>query len=284
MIKNVIGGICVGMANIIPGVSGGTIMVLLGLFDKTVESISNMFSLKTSFKIKIDSFLFLLQVLIGAAIGLVVFANVLEFLFNKIPNQTLYLFSGLILFSLPFLKKKELSNEKINFIYFILGILVIGLLVYFNPGEKDLVIELSELLSKNLDINFILTLLMLGFISGATMIFPGVSGSMVLLVLGYYYLFQAYIANVTSFELLVILPILIIGIGAGLGIIISSILTNYLLKNHKTNTMSLILGLVIASGFAIIPTAGYDLITTLTSILSFLIGGLIIYLFEKRAN
>ena len=81
MIKNVVCGILVGIANIIPGVSGGTIIVILGLFDKLMESISNVFKLKISFKERLENLWFIMQVLIGAAIGLVAFAKILNYLF-----------------------------------------------------------------------------------------------------------------------------------------------------------------------------------------------------------
>ena len=87
MIKNLLGGMAIGIANIIPGVSGGTIIVLLGLFDKTMEAISNVFKIKISFKERMKSFTFLLQVMIGVAIGLVGFAKLLDFLFSTLVYQ-----------------------------------------------------------------------------------------------------------------------------------------------------------------------------------------------------
>ena len=180
MLKTIIGGIWVGVANIIPGVSGGTIMVLLGLFDRLMESISNIFNIKIKLKDKKKDFLFLIQFILGAGIGLVGFAKILEFLFVSFEIQTLYLFIGLILFSLPMLKKKELNNTKINWVYLLIGIFIIGLISYLAPGEEGNIVPLSDLLAKDLNIAFLLTLILIGAISGAAMMFPGVSGSMVL--------------------------------------------------------------------------------------------------------
>ena len=73
MMRNIVGGICVGVANIIPGVSGGTIMVLLGLFNRLMESISNIFNIKIKLKNKKNDFIFLVQFMLGAGIGLVGF-------------------------------------------------------------------------------------------------------------------------------------------------------------------------------------------------------------------
>ena len=275
-----------GVANIIPGVSGGTILVILGLFNKVTDAISDIFNVKTSWKEKVNSFLFLLQVLIGAGIGLVVFAKVLNYLFVHFELQTIALFAGFIIFSIPMLKKQELNGKKINPLFFILGLLVIGLLSYFSPGEEGNIVELEELLNKNLNLSYFLLLIVLGIIGGATMIFPGVSGSMVLLVLGWYHLFKGYVANVTTFDLKILVPLCFIAIGIGLGIIISSKLSSYLLKNYKNKTMSFILGLVLMSAIVIFPIKSelYNLVNILTSIVTFIIGGSLILVLEKLKN
>lgn len=282
MIKNIFGGIMIGIANIIPGVSGGTIMVLLGLFDQTMEAISNVFKLKISFQERMKNFLFLLQIVIGVAIGLVVFAKILDFLFSHFEHQTLFLFAGLIIFSLPMLKKQELKDSKVSILFFIIGILVIGLLAFFSPEKKEVVVPLSDLLSKNLDFAYIFILIIMGAVSGASMLFPGISGSMVLLVLGYYYLYKSYVSNVTSFEPMVLIPLIFIALGVGIGIIISAKLTTYLLEKYRTKTMSLILGLVLMSGIVIIPLKGYDIVTIISSIICFAIGSIFIMMFNKK--
>lgn len=275
-----------GIANIIPGVSGGTILVILGLFNKVTDAISDIFDIKTSWKEKIDAFLFLMQVLIGTGVGLVVFAKILNFLFVHFELQTIALFAGFIIFSIPMLKKQELNGEKINILFFVLGLLVIGLLSYFSPGEEGNIVELEELLAKNLNLSYFLLLIVLGIIGGATMIFPGVSGSMVLLVLGWYHLFKGYIANVTTFDLKILIPLCFIAIGIGLGIIISSKLSSYLLKNFKKKTMSFILGLVLMSAIVIFPLKSelYNLVNILTSIVTLMIGGSLILILEKVKN
>ena len=282
MIKNIVGGILIGGANIIPGVSGGTIIVMLGIFDKTMSSISNLFKIKISWKERLEAFKFLFTLMIGVGIGLVVFAKILTFLFDKFPNQTLACFSGLILFSLPSLKKQEMKDSKISIISFIAGILLIGALVFFSQGTGELTVSLDEIVSKTLDIKYILTLFLLGAISGGAMIFPGISGSMVLLILGWYHLFKGYVANITSFEPNIIIGLIIIALGVGIGIILSAKLTTYLLNKHRTGTMSFILGLILMSAITIIPLKGYDVITVITSILTFILGAILVTLLEKK--
>lgn len=283
MIKNVVCGILVGIANIIPGVSGGTIIVILGLFDKLMDAISNVFKLKISFKERLENLWFIMQVLIGAAIGLVAFAKILNYLFVHFELQTIALFAGLILLSLPMLKKEEMDGKKINILFFILGILTIGIINYLSPGEEGNIVTYEELISKSLTPAFIGSLILMGVIGGATMIFPGVSGSMVLLVLGWYHMFKGYVAAVTTFDIKILIPLIFIALGVGLGIIFSAKLTSFLLKKYKTNTMSFILGLIIMSAIVIFPLKAelYTFGNIITSILTFILGGGLIVLLEK---
>ena len=129
-------------------------------------------------------------------------------------------------------------------------------------------------------LTIILILMVMGAISGAAMLFPGISGSMVLLVLGYYYLYKSYVSNVTSFEPMVLIPLIFIAIGVGIGIIGSAKLTTYLLDNYRQKTMSLILGLVMMSGIVIIPRSGYNLTILISSIICFIIGSIFIIFFN----
>ena len=283
MMKNLLAGIFVGIANIIPGVSGGTIIVILGLFDKLMESISNIFKIKISFKERIKNLWFVMQILIGAAIGLILFAKVLNYLFAHFEIQTIALFSGLIIFSIPMLKKEEMNNEKINILFFIIGLLTIAIISFLSPGESGNIVTYEQLIDKDLNLTYFLLLILLGFISGSTMIFPGISGSMVLLVLGWYHLFKGYVAAVTTFDLKIIIPLIFIAIGVGLGIIISAKLTTFLLKKYKNKTMSFILGLILMSSIIIFPFNKnlYNPIVIFTSILTFILGAALITILEK---
>lgn len=283
MIKNVVCGILVGIANIIPGVSGGTIIVILGLFDKLMDAISNVFKLKISFKERLENLWFIMQVLIGAAIGLIAFAKILNYLFVHFELQTIALFAGLILLSLPMLKKEEMDGKKINILFFILGILTIGIINYLSPGEEGNIVTYEELISKSLTPAFIGSLILIGALAGATMIFPGVSGSMVLLVLGWYHMFKGYVAAVTTFDIKILIPLIFIALGIGIGIIFSAKLTSFLLKKYKINTMSFILGLIIMSAIVIFPLKKelYTFGNIITSVITFILGGGLIILLEK---
>lgn len=277
MIKNIIGGIAIGIANVIPGVSGGTMMVILGIFNRMMEAISGIF--KRVNPNRKDDIIFIFQVLVGAAIGIVGFAKILEILFEYYPTQTIYWFIGLIAFSIPLFVKGEMKGEKLAIVPFVCGLAIIFELEFLNPGEGNTVVNPDfPPLSSGLFIKMVI----IGAISGATMIMPGVSGSMVLLILGEYYLFKSYLAHVTSFSLDVIMPLGFMAIGIAFGIVVSAKLCQYFTRTHKAGFLSLILGLIIASSLVLIPfDVSYDFNLILTSLLAALFGGIIVFGLSK---
>ncbi len=278
MIKNIFGGIAVGVANIIPGVSGGTMLVILRLFDKLIESVSRIFKLNNPHR-KAD-ILFLFQVLLGVAIGLIAFANVIDWLFSHYPVHTMFWFIGLIALSIPSVLKNELKGNKLSLIPLLTGILIILLMTYLNPGEQSIEVTSFPQITGFL----IVKLIFIGAIAGGTMLLPGVSGSMFLLIVGEYYLFKSYVANVLSFDLIIIIPLFFIGIGVLLGILVSAKLTKTFLEKHRGGTISLILGLIIASTLVLIPqNVAYDGMLIFTSALAFVFGAAIILTIEKFA-
>ena len=276
-LKPFFGGIGVGIANIIPGVSGGTMLVIFDLFEKLTNSVSDIFKRKTD--TRKESFIFLLKVLIGTALGIVAFAKILGFTLEHIEAETIFWFMGLILFSVPLVIRKEMKNEKFNLLFFMIGILIIGILEYFNlKGVTNSVNEESGFISY-------LVLLGLGAIGGLSMIFPGISGSMVLLVLGKYEMIRSYIDQITTLDINIFIKLGVFGVGALLGIVLSSKLLSNLLNKHKGKTVSLILGFIIASAL-ILPLNLENEITFTTEkicglIVSFVLGGIVIYYLDK---
>ena len=279
-LKPFFGGIAVGIANIIPGVSGGTMLVIFDLFESLTNAISDIFKRKTETRKK--SIIFVLKVLIGTALGIVAFAKILGFTLEHMEAETVFWFMGLILFSVPLVIKNEMKNEKFNVFFFLIGIAIIGVLEFFNlNGVKN---------GTNLDSGLIgyLVLLGLGAIGGITMIFPGISGSMVMLVLGKYEMIRSYIDQVTTLDINIFVKLGVFGIGALLGIIFSSKILSSLLSKHKGKTISLILGFIIASAL-ILPLNLENEITFSAEkicglIVSFVLGGIIIYYLDRLEN
>lgn len=277
MIRNLIGGIAIGIANVIPGVSGGTMMVVLGIFENMMESISGVFKPNNPDRMK--QIIFLLQVLIGAGIGLVGFAKVLNFLFAEYPTETIYWFIGLVIFSIPLFLKSEMKEEKINWIWVIIGMATIFIFEFFGPEKGNIAVN-PEFPAVTL--MHCVTMVLAGFIGGFAMLLPGISGSMMLLIAGQYYLFKSYLAAVTSFSLDVLIPLGFLGVGILLGIVASAAVTSIALKKNKVGTLSYILGLIIASSIVLIPfNVGYTPVLVISCIATFAFGGFVVYLLNK---
>lgn len=175
VIKSIVKGIIIGIANIIPGVSGGTMAVSMGIYDKLIHCVTHLFS---EFK---KSVKFLLPIFIGAAIGLVGLSFVIEYMFAHIPLPTNLLFIGLIVGGLPAIWKKVKGNtirggHILSFVLFFA--LVAGLAAFGNGEGTDVVL--------NPGMGMAATLFFIGILASATMIIPGVSGSMILLLIGFY--------------------------------------------------------------------------------------------------
>ena len=278
--KSIVGGMFVGIANIIPGVSGGTMLVIFNLFDKLTYAVSDVFKRNTT--TRKDSIKFLVKVLFGCAFGIIVFAKILGYTLENFEAETIFCFMGLILFSVPFIVKDELKNERFNIVGFIFGVLIILGLQYLQKNT------LSNNVDTQMNVMHFIIMILLGIIGGATMIFPGISGSMVLLVLGKYELIRSYIDNLTSFDKEAIISLCFLGIGVIIGIVGSSKITNYLLRKHKGTTISVILGFIISSAlilpFNIETHIKYTTIKTCSLLLWFVIGGLVIYYITRLQN
>lgn len=278
MIKNIIGGIAVGIANVIPGVSGGTMMVILGIFDRMMSAISNIFKLYNPHRK--EDLIFLCQVLLGAVIGLIGFAKIITFMFDQFEVQTMFWFVGLVGFSIPVFWKRESKDEKVQWLPLLVGMAVIFLIKFMAPeAELDVNPEFPAL-----SIFYCLKMIGVGMIGGAAMLLPGISGSMILLIIGEYYLFKSLLASALSFQLIVLVPLAFLAVGILLGIILSAKLTKVLLEKYHSATISALLGLIIASTIILIPIhVVYDLPLILTSLLACLIGGAIVWLIERFA-
>ena len=279
-LKPFFGGIAVGIANIIPGVSGGTMLVIFDLFEKLTNAISDIFKRKT--ETRKQSIIFVLKVLVGAAIGLVAFAKILGFTLEHMEAETVFWFMGLIIFSIPLVVKKEMDGQKFSIPFFLIGIAIIGILEYFNlSGVEN---------GTNSDTGLIgyLILVGLGSIGGASMIFPGISGSMVLLVLGKYEMVRSYIDQITTLDINIFIKLGFFGIGVLLGIVVSAKLLSSLLTKHKGKTVSLILGFIIASALILPLNLEQEITFSAEKIcgllISFVLGGIVIYYLNKLEN
>ena len=251
----VLKGMLMGIANIIPGVSGGTMAVSLGIYDDLIYSITHLVKdWKKSFRI-------LLPLGGGLVLGIIGFSYLIEVLLSQYTLPTALAFIGLILGGIPILAKSFLlalrqEQKKVSFFHIALFVVFFALVVSLALVQA----EGNTMSTITLSFGSIITMFFIGVIASATMVVPGVSGSLVLMVLGYYY---GILNSVTGFfnaltsmdmgQLWHYTGILFpFGIGVLAGIFLISKLIEYLFTNHPTLTYSGILGLVLASPFAIL--------------------------------
>lgn len=272
MIKNILKGIVVGLANVIPGVSGGTMMVSMGIYDKLIHCITHLFS---EFK---KSFKFLLPIFIGIGIAVVVVPFGIEYLFQKFPLQTNLAFIGLILGGLPAVWGK-VKGSSIKVGHIIAGLLFFALVAGLAAmGETE-----GKSADLSLDFISIIKLFGVGIVASATMVIPGVSGSMMLLLIGYYHPILETITNfisaVFAFDMDGILQGIGIlapfGVGVVLGIFGIAKLIEIIFQKFPLYAYWAIIGLIISSPVAILLVSEMGTITivsVITSAITFGIG------------
>lgn len=257
-------GIIIGVANIIPGVSGGALAISFGLYEKIIGAVTHLFK---KFK---ENILFLMPIGIGAVISILGLSKVLDYTLNNFEIQTILFFAGLIVGGLPALYNK-IDNKKIKpryFLAFLLTFTVVVVMTIVTPKEN--VVNLDILTFGKMILLFII-----GIIGAATMVVPGISGSFLLMLLGYYKPLIAATSELASFDniwhnILVLGPF---GLGLISGIFLMAKLVEALLKKYPTITYYAILGFVLSSVVSIfIPITGWSFTNASIGILLFIIG------------
>ena len=264
-------GMVIGVANIIPGVSGGTLMITLGLYEEIINTISHFFK---NFKKNLK---FILPIAIGMVISILLLSKVISLCLDKYPFPTTFFFIGLILGGIPLLwRKASAAKGKIdNWIVFIITFGIVLTFAFLKSG--DAVVDLT-----NLDLSGYLMLGLVGVVSASTMIIPGISGSFVLMLLGYYKPIVDTIKNLTNLEnigqnILILIPF---GIGLVLGIVGVAKLIEYLFNKYPVKTYYGVLGFVIASIAAIIMpllSISPSIMEVIVAIILVIVGGIIAY-------
>ena len=244
MVKFVIFGAIVGVANIIPGVSGGTMAVILKIYDRLIETLS----LKNVKK----NLPFIIPLGIGAAVGIVLFSKAIEFLLGNYPMATNFTFMGLILGSIPmiFQRARGEKMEAKGMVSFLVALVVMVVIALLKPAESNAVLALTPL---NL-----LILFGASAISTFAMILPGISGSFVMLVLGVYTTVLTSISGVFTWPIDgvtwhcvgMLIPV---GLGCIVGLIFGSKLVDVLIRKQPQATYFAILDLVVGSLLAVFP-------------------------------
>lgn len=252
--KNLYRGMLMGISDLIPGVSGGTIAFILGIYDRFLEAISKFFSKEWKKHIG-----FLVPLGLGMGMAILLFSRLIDYLLENHYAPTQFFFMGLIIGVLPLLVKQAEVAAKFTWKHFVALILVALFLVgisMLNPQERDLITGLT--------VKSAIGLFFAGWLGSMAMLLPGISGSFVLLLLGVY---PTVIAAISEMNLPIII---VVGLGVMVGFVVSSKGISYLLKNYVYATYAVIIGLIIGSLFSIFPgiPTGAGLVWSLISLIA----------------
>ena len=232
-------GLAIGMANIIPGVSGGTIAVITGIYDELVDSFGNFFRSEGGWR---RNLFFLVPVIVGVLVGNVAFARLIGYLFDVAPGPTNWGFIGLILGSAPYLVKRAgVRQFRVLHVVLLAAGLAVVLWMGLTPRPEG-----SPPIT---EVGLATGLLIFGaaFIGSIAMITPGVSGSFLLLLVGMYSTLQ------NAFSTLNVPIVLLFVVGTIAGVVLVSKGIAALLARFHGPTYAAIIGLVIGSVVAIYP-------------------------------
>lgn len=222
---NFLKGIVVGIGGIAPGLSGSVLLVIFGLYQKTINAMGTLFK---DFKKNIA---FLVPLFMGFGIGVLLFSKIVDFLLNNYEMHTRFAFLGLIIGTIPIFYK-EVKKEGFHKKYYILMAiaLIIGLVVFnLNKGL------FPEVTNPNLFQSAIL-----GFAVAGSSIVPGVDSAVILSSLG---LYEIYVSSMANLDFNVLIPA---AFGLVIGVLVISFLVNILIKRYYTITFSIIFGLFLS--------------------------------------
>lgn len=271
-IINIFRGMVIGLANIIPGVSGGTMMVSMGIYDKLIMLLTHFIK---KFK---EAVKLLIPLAIGMLLAIAVLSKVITKMFEQIPLQTTLLFIGLIIGGLPVIFKR-VKGKKVGvpqvIAFAVFFVMVVGLAMM---GE-------GESASADITLNFmnIVMLVFVGIIAAASMVIPGISGSMIMMILGYYTVIigtiSGFIDALKAMDMAAIMSacgvLIPFGIGVLVGVVAVAKLIEFVLSKYEQTAFWGIIGLIVASPFAILIMMGsvtINFVNVITGILMLAVG------------
>ena len=280
ILTDVLRGLCMGLADSVPGVSGGTIAFLLGFYEKFVVSVNDF--LLGPVKDKIAAVPFLIKLGLGWACGFLVCAVLLSELFDTYIYELSSLFIGFTLLAIPIviMEEKEALKGKYHWLLFtILGIAVVPLMLALNGlfGTVDLTA---------LSLPLAVLLFAAGALAVSVMIIPGISGSTLLLIFGLYVPLISAVSSLVHLDFSVLPALIICGCGILFGLALCTKGIRICYNRFRSQLMYLVIGLLIGSLYAIahgaetlsepLPALGLETF----SIVFFLIGAVIMLVLQ----
>ncbi|MFI3284471.1 MAG: DUF368 domain-containing protein [Erysipelotrichaceae bacterium] len=272
-IKYVLFGLLMGVANVIPGVSGGTMAIILNFYDRLMESIT------LNFKVIKKNLGFLIPLGIGVAIGIVGLSKIMGYLLSNYATQTYSGFIGVVLGSLPLIyHKAKGSKHRVSTVSWIPFLITFGIMVVLSMmGGTE---SSNEILFTTLSVKSFVVIFICMAIATVTMIIPGISGSLILIIMGMYE--TIYVQVIGNFDIPLLIPA---GLGAVFGILGGAKLISFLLAKYQQFTYMAILGLLVGSLVELYMNSGL-VFTFNATLISSLIAGVIlfvvIYWFSKQ--
>ncbi|MBR3255067.1 MAG: DUF368 domain-containing protein [Clostridia bacterium] len=233
-ITNFIKGIAIGAGAILPGISSGVLCVVFGIYEKLLDSVLGFFkNIKQNIK-------FLFPIFLGAILGVLFFSKILNYLLYYYPTQTKSTFVGFILTSIPSLIKDANKKQKfrLRYILYLLFSLIIGIFT--------VILEKNLSLNTNSSFNYFY-LIFCGFLMSIGVIVPGISSTIILMLLGVY---SAYLTSIANLYFPILVPIII---GLIIGSLVFMKLTKFCLNNYYAQTFYTIIGFTLGSILVIWP-------------------------------
>lgn len=230
-------GMVIGIANAIPGVSGGTMAVVLNVYDRLIALVS------LNLKKVLRDLPFALLLVAGAGTGIVLFAKIMSGLFDSYPVPTTWFFMGLIVGSIPFIARRTRGTGSVP-VKSVLGTIAVVVMIvtaFFRPDEGA-----GQAITA-LDPAVFQFLFLASVAAAAAMIVPGLSGSFIFLMLGAY---RTVIRAVSDMNLPILLPV---ALGAGAGLLAGAALIRFFLARRPDVVYAVILGLVVGSLVPVFP-------------------------------
>ncbi|MFA9556407.1 DUF368 domain-containing protein [Evansella sp. AB-rgal1] len=264
-------GMAVGITETVPGVSGSTVAMILGIYERLLYSLS---SLSTKHRKEVLPFLFTFGT--GMVIGFWFSFRLIGYLLDAYRTPTLMFFAGIIVGFLPYLYKETLSYSKGSLqikhyviIFLFLSLVIIG----------QLLGDMNSIDLNNLSLGDYVFFTISGFFASTALVLPGISGALILTILGIY---EIATASLISFHLPIVIAI---GTGIVIGVLFTSKLIRYLLANYTIETYAAMIGLVSGSIYAIYYNLDglYDTSTLIVSMITFL-GGIIFLIVLKQSQ
>lgn len=283
-LKTIINGVIIGTSMLLPGISGGTMAIMLGIYDRLISAVSNIFK---DFK---GNVLFLLQVAVGGALGMLLFSKIALLAVETFPFPMHYLFIGAIIGTIPVLYKKTIPNKPREFdneddiivndtkntgisfkimdaVYILIGFGLLFLLTFVPEGLFNV--------EGSVDFADFMLLLFGGFCISIALVLPGISASYTLLLLGIY---NRFLEALSDIDLMFLLPL---GLGLVLGTFLVAKTLEKAMSRFTRPTYLIISGFVLASVLELFPGIpdGYTLAICIST---FVAGFLITFLLGKK--